>query len=68
MRRKDKDIGKRFETPDLQKPPRSKRRKYDEKDPDMDMSDPDLRVGSDEWLASELAKIAQMLLEDDDDE
>ena len=67
MRRKDKDIGKRFETEDLQKPSRSEGSHYDEKDPDMDMSDPDLKVGSDEWLADELAKIAQMLLDDDEE-
>ena len=64
MRRKDKDIGKRFETRDLQKPSRSDKRKYDDNDPDMDMTDPDLKIGSDEWLAEELLKIAQELAGD----
>ena len=61
MRRKDKDIGQRFETDDLQKPSRSEGIHYDKKDPDMDLSDPDLKIGSDEWLAEELLKIAQEL-------
>lgn len=61
MRRKDKDIGRRFETDDFVKPPRDEGPHYDTDDPDMDMSDPDLKIGSDEWLAEELLKIAQEL-------
>ena len=67
MRRKDKDIGKRFETSDLQKPSRKTGPRVDESDPDLKSDDPDLRVGSDEWLAEELLNIANMLLEDDDE-
>ena len=69
MRRKDKDIGKRFETSDLQKPSRKTGPSVDQSDPDFAevASDKDLKLGSDEWLAEELLNIARMLMEDDDE-